>query len=309
MADINTKTTAYFMPLSQLGILQVSGDDAASFLQSMLTNDVQSLNVNQSQLSGFCNAKGRLFAVFLLVRRSNGFQIILPKSMCTTLQQRLSMFVLRSNVTITDSSEASTCLGLTQPKNIDIADLTLPNDIYQSTEHDNSLLIKLPANGSHRYLYLSSPDQSTALSNILQNQQWQLADEAIWQLLDIEADLPMIFPETKEMFTPQQVNLDLIDGVNFDKGCYPGQEIVARLHYLGSPSRRMFLAYSQSIDSLPTPGTKVFDLDGNMRGHLVQAQYDANKILKLLLTLKLSEAEQRLFIDDKTLYDITSIST
>jgi len=309
MADINTKTTAYFMPLSRLGILQVTGDDAASFLQSMLTNDVQSLNINQSQLSGFCNAKGRLFAIFLLVRRSNGFQIILPKSMCPILQQRLSMFVLRSNVTITDISESSTCLGLTQPQNIDIADLKLPSDIYQSTEHDNNLLIKLPANSSHRYLYLSSPDHITNLSDMLQNQHWQLADEAIWQLLDIESDLPMIFPETKEMFTPQQVNLDLINGVSFDKGCYPGQEIVARLHYLGSPSRRMFLAYSQSIGSLPTPGTKVFDLDGNMCGHLVQAQYDANNILKLLLTLKLSEAEQRLFIDDKTLYDITSINT
>ena len=302
---MNTKATAYFTPLSQLGILQITGDDAADFLQNMFTNDIKLLANNQSQLSGFCNAKGRLFAIFLLIRRCNGFQIILPKSMCGLLQQRLSMFVLRANVIITDISEELICLGLIQPLTNNIAGIELPSEDYHGSEINGNLAIKLPGN-CQRYLVLAQPNQISELSNTLQQQKWQQTDPSTWQIVDIKAGLPTIFPESKEMFTPQQVNLDLIEGVSFDKGCYPGQEVVARLHYLGKASRRMFLARCKLTSDLPITGSPVADQEGNTCGHIVRMQSDANDTLILLLSLKLALAKQQLFINNSAISEYPS---
>jgi folate-binding Fe-S cluster repair protein YgfZ len=132
----NEHANYYFMTLDQLGVLQVEGEDAQSLLQNLLTNDVAALAVNQSQLTGLCNPKGRLLAIFLLLRRSNGYQLILPKVMCAGLQQRLSMYILRSKVTITDVSDDMTCVGLTLAPNGILNSRVLPEEIYQASEHD-----------------------------------------------------------------------------------------------------------------------------------------------------------------------------
>ncbi|MBE9533324.1 MAG: hypothetical protein IMF04_04305, partial [Proteobacteria bacterium] len=90
--DIDNDATQQFIPLPQLGMLHIAGEEAQSFLQNLLTNDVNALEINQSQLSGFCNAKGRLFSIFLLIRRDDAYQIVLPLDMCSLLLQRLSMY-------------------------------------------------------------------------------------------------------------------------------------------------------------------------------------------------------------------------
>lgn len=289
--------SSFLMPLNQLGVLQVEGDDAQNLLQNLLTNDVAALAVNQSQLTGLCNPKGRLLAIFLLLRRSNGYQLILPKTMCAGLQQRLSMYILRSKVTINDVSEHLSCMGLTPAVNSVINSHQLPESTYHATEQDDQhdgVLIKYP-NHRSRFLYIGSSNQAAAFTTELLEQQWQLATELDWELLDIEAGLPNVQPETKEQFTPQQVNLDLIDGVSFKKGCYPGQEIVARLHYLGTPSRRMFQAEAQS-SNIVNAGDEVTSDNGNIAGHVVSAQrLDDNSAL-MLLSLKLSEVDNALFV-------------
>ena len=295
--NFNIKATASFMPLTQLGVLKVAGEDSQNLLQNLFTNDVASLSINQAQLSGFCNAKGRLFAIFLLIRRQDYFHIILPKSMCALLQQRLTMYVLRSKVTISDQTNDLVCVGLTQANNNQIEFLSLSNNNYQGHEYNDSLNIKLPGT-VNRWLYLSPQDKADKLCQTLDEQQWQLTSEKVWDLLDIEAGLPMIFPESKEKFTPQQVNLDLVNGVSFNKGCYPGQEVVARLHYLGKPSRRMFLAEAQT-DQLPAGATEVTDNEGNVAGHVVCAQHTDNNTLRLLLSLKLTEHGPKVFLAQK----------
>jgi len=275
-----------FMTLNQLGVIQVEGEDAQSMLQNLLTNDVAALAINQSHLSGLCNPKGRLLAIFSLLRRSNGYLMILPKAMCAGLQQRLSMYILRSKVRITDVSDHMKCMGITLTNNDIINSRVLPNADYQALEHDDSVLIKYPGSQA-RFLYIGSPSQLTNFTTELLEQQWQMATESDWELLDIEAGLPMIQLETKEQFTTQQVNLDLVNGVSFKKGCYPGQEIVARLHYLGTPSRRMFRA---EIDT-PNPinvGDEVTSEEGNVAGHVVRVQQKHDGSLLMLLSLKLS---------------------
>ena len=280
--DLTSKNS--FIPLPQLGVIHISGEEAQPFLQNLLTNDVNALTVNQSQLSGFCNAKGRLFAVFQLIRREDYYQIVLPKSMCIALQQRLTMFVLRTKVSISDESETMNCLGL-MTDNKAITALSLSEDILINYEHAN------------RYLCIVPQQQTSELLTQLDNQQWPLASNTLWEQYDIQEGIPTIVPETKEKFTPQQINLDLINGVSFNKGCYPGQEVVARLHYLGKPSRRMFIAQAHT-DNMPSVGDEVKTESDDVAGHIVQAQSKEPDSIQLLLSLKLAEIEHPLFINE-----------
>lgn len=288
--DASSSSTMSYIPLPELGTLAVSGDDAQTLLQSLLTNDVSALNINESQLSSLCNAKGRLFSIFRLVRHENFYQIIVPLSMITLLQQRLSMYVLRSKVTISNESENTACIGL-----ISTNSTSLPVDIPSSVFPQ-----EIPSlNDIQRYLCIIPHEQLNSLLTALQEQNWKLAATHLWEQANIEAGIPTIHPETKEKFTPQQVNLDLIDGVSFSKGCYPGQEIVARLHYLGKPSRRMWMAEAEAM-KLPTLGDDVTTESGSTAGHIVCLQQKDGHTIQLLVSLKLSEQNNTLFIAKTT---------
>jgi folate-binding protein YgfZ len=281
-----------YMTLAPLGVLHVEGEDGQSLLQNLLTNDVDALAINQSQITGLCNPKGRLLAIFLLVRRHNRYQLILPKTMCAGLKQRLSMYILRSKVTISDVSDSIFCMGLSSATGI--SSLTLPDESYQATEHNDSVIIKYPSS-QPRFLFIGPTAEVNTLISELAEQQWQVATPSQWELLDMEAGLPMIWPETKEQFTTQQVNLDLVNGVSFKKGCYPGQEIVARLHYLGTPSRRMFQGEVQTQNSVEI-GDEVTSDNGNIAGHVVRVEHKNKNTLLMLLSLKLSAVNLGVFV-------------
>ncbi|PHS69718.1 MAG: hypothetical protein COB23_05495 [Methylophaga sp.] len=296
--NTNLAATSCFMPLPQYGVLQIEGADAHDFLQNLLTNDVSALAINQSQLSGFCNAKGRLFSLFLLIRHQEHYQIFLPENMCAILQQRLSMYILRSKVVITNVTDKIVCLGLKQAEE---------GLITENTNKNSPVLIQY-LNTTQQFLYLCPQQQAAEICQNLLKQQWQLTSEKWWDLLDINVGIPLVLPESKEKFTPQQLNLDLINGVSFSKGCYPGQEIVARLHYLGTPSRRMFQATAES-DTLPSPGETITDKEGKVIGHVVRSEYDKKSTIKLLLSLKLSEAHQNALINNTVIVsDIVALA-
>lgn len=288
----HSHANSYFMTLDSLGVLHVEGKDGQGLLQNLLTNDVDALAINQSQITGLCSPKGRLLGIFLLVRRDNGYQLILPKTMCAGLQQRLSMYILRSKVTISDISDTFSCMGLSSAASIN--SLILPEKTYQATECNDSVIIKLPSSRP-RFLFIGPAAEVDTLVSELTEQQWQVAAPSQWELLDIEAGLPMIWPETKEKFTTQQVNLDLVNGVSFKKGCYPGQEIVARLHYLGKPSRRMFQAEVQTANSVDI-GAEVTTDNGNIAGHVVRVEHKDKSTLLMLLSLKLSAINLDVFV-------------
>ena len=270
----------YFAPLPQYGILQITGGDAASFLQNLLTNNVDELAVDHAQISGFCNAKGRLFSIFTLIRRTDGFQIVLPKSMCTLLKQRLSMYILRSDVNISDDSDSLFCVGAFS--NSDIRG-------HGYVQHPND---------SQRALYLCDQDTLQDLLNSFKQHTLQLAPQNIWEQLDITTGIANIWPESKEKFTPQQVDLDLVGGVSFSKGCYPGQEVVARLHYLGQPSRRLFKATADT-NLLPNIADEITTSESSIAGHVVSAQLSGQSV-NLLLSLKLRASTSSLLLNNTT---------
>jgi folate-binding protein YgfZ len=285
-ATISSTTIA---DLSHLGLIAITGKDASIFLQNLLTNDVSEVNEQHSQLTGLCNPKGRLLAIFRLFQWNSNFYLILPRNLLESVLKRLNMYVLRTQVSLTDASSQFCHFGLAGP---------------QASNELKYLLNKVPAtvNEVHQtpsYCVICVPGEPPRFEvlgefNIIQKLWNDLSKIAapvgnnFWELLTIRAGIATIYPETQESFIPQQVNLELTNGVSFTKGCYPGQEIIARMHYRGKPSRRMFLAHI-AADKWPQPGEPIYlanNKEGQI-GEIVTAQpapeggYDSLAVLQL----------------------------
>jgi folate-binding protein YgfZ len=272
MAADNWQTSNVFCDLSHLGLLQLSGEDARSFLQGQVSNDVNALNDSTAHLSAYCSPKGRMLALFLAFAQGDDLFLQLDSGIIEAIAKRLRMYVMRSKVEIADVSNDWARIGVSGP---DAAALLgkhyteLPKGIYAATSIDGGILIQLPSiEDQQRYEIFIAADKATALTNQLAND-FTKADQDQWNWLDIQAGLPEIFAETQQQFVPQMVNLDLLGGINFKKGCYTGQEIVARTHYLGTVKRRTYLA---NINSKTTPkaGDKVVDNTQNEVGQIVR---------------------------------------
>lgn len=262
--------------LDYLGCIRASGTDAQSFLQAQLSNDINILQGSRTQLSAYCNPKGRMLAQFLVLPDKQDYLLLLPRSILEPTLKRLRMFILRSLVTLTDVSDDVVCLGLAgkdieQSLASSASMPSLPTEEYQISESNEIRLSKLPGT-CPRYLCICEQPKAKEL---WQQTSTQLlpSDQHIWHWLDIQAGLPSLWPQTVEEFVPQMLNLELIDGVNFKKGCYPGQEIVARMHYLGKPKRRMY-HLTLKADQAPAPGTDVYETngDGQSAGKIVLAE-------------------------------------
>lgn len=267
----------YLIPLPSYGVITVTGEEASGFLQNLLTNDVQQLGEQPSQMSAMCNPKGRLLAIFVLVKTDNGYHLVLPKSQCAFLAQRLQMFKLRSKVDVIDNSENLHVCGL-QGSNAPTSAISLPSQ--------------------SRALLIATDEQLSSELTVLIDEGWQLAAESSWHIAEIDSGIPIIFPESRELFTAQQLNLDLVGGVSFRKGCYPGQEVVARLHYLGEPKRRLFQALAQT-DAIPPVADTIVNDEKAIMGHIVRA-ISADDKLFMQLSLKLEGAQQKLYLNDGT---------
>jgi folate-binding protein YgfZ len=280
--------------LSHLGLIRVSGVDAETFLQGQLTNDMREVTDTHSNLAGWCNAKGRMVAIFRCFRRHNDYFLQTPLENIPSVVQRLGMFVLRSQVILSDASDELVRVGLTgdcseallQPFFDDLPEQQ--NDVQQ---HDLLTLIRLPG-AKPRYEVIGPV-------NILQ-EFWQTAegqaqptDTDYWALQEIHAGMPTIYQSTKEAFVPQMANMQLIDGVSFNKGCYIGQEVVARMQYLGKLKRRMYLAHVNTT-AAPKPGDELFakqSTSGQGTGKVVEAQANGDGY-DLLAVIEIASAEE-----------------
>lgn len=239
----------FVAPVTDLGLIAVAGEDAARFLHSQLTNDVEHLGPNEARLAGFCTPKGRLQATFLMWRDPAGtVWLQLPRAIQAPLQKRLSMFVMRSKARLRDATneEAVEAVigagGAAAEAALRAQDLVLPEAPMSSTHGERGTVIRLPgALGAPRYLWLTSSEHAQAALPALASR-LALGGNAAWQLAAIHAGVPQVGAATQEQFVPQMINLELLGGVNFKKGCYPGQEIVARSQYLGKLKRRTSLA-------------------------------------------------------------------
>ena len=240
-----------------------------------------------------------MLAQFFVVPDGECYLLMLPRELLAPTLQRLKMFVLRSQVTLEDASEQRICLGLANVDQQVIADLVLPDTDYQLASKDGLLAGKLPAPVS-RWLLLVSAQEAPALWTSL-GASCQPAGAGVWHWLDIQAGIPSVWPQTREEFVPQMLNLELINGVNFKKGCYPGQEIVARMHYLGKPKRRMYRLRLDGTHNIE-PGTDIYAAagDGQSAGKVVLAQPgpQGTELLAVLQVEKAATAELRLGSQD-----------
>jgi hypothetical protein len=254
----------FVAPITDLGLIGASGDEAASFLHSQLTNDVEHLAAGEARLAGYCTPKGRLQASFLMWRDAESVYLQLPRELQAPLQKRLSMFVLRAKAKLRDASDEpqrAVVLGLGGAKaeaalRAQVGEL--PGAPHAVVESALGTVIRLAdAFGAPRYQWLTSVDTALASLPALAAT-LALGGNVAWQLAAIHAGVPQITQKTQEQFVPQMVNMELLGGVNFKKGCYPGQEIVARSQYLGKLKRRTALA---TIDNpAARAGDEVFSL-------------------------------------------------
>ena len=248
--SFSTEST-YLCDLSNLGIIQASGEETQSFLHGQFTNDFNAITSDMSQLSSYCNPKGRMLSIFRVFKQSENYFLLLHKDAIEITLKKLNMFKLMAKVELKDVSDEYVVFGLAGPGSDEIlstVNLTPPKEKNQVTQISDSTVIKIPSQNL-RYLFICKVDRAINIWNDI-SKQVTLANSSIWEIFDIQDGIPQITSATSEAFIPQMVNLELIDGVNFQKGCYPGQEIVARTHYLGKPNRRM---YRIKIDDTKCP--------------------------------------------------------
>jgi folate-binding protein YgfZ len=282
-----------FADLSHYGLISVHGDDAETFLQGQFTNDIRKVSDGSSQLSGLCNPKGRLLATFRVFHRGDSYYLCLPASMLEDVIKRLRMFILRSKVTLEDASDTFVHLGVSggdAQQALHTFAGELPAAVNAVVQDGNHSIIRVP--GIHpSYEIFATLDDARQLWDQL-NVQSAPIGAAAWQLLDIQAGIPVILPQTREAFVPQMTNLQLIDGVSFQKGCYTGQEIVARMQYLGKLKRRMYLARVES-DSQPAGDEEIFAADNAQQsaGKLVSAAPHPDGGYAMLVVLQIASAE------------------
>ena len=254
--------------LSHLDTLRLAGADAVDFLHGQVSCDVKSLGPASSRYGSYSTPKGRMLANFLLWREGDAIVMLLARDLTASVKKRLTMYVLRSKVTITQ--EPGVLLGMSGPKAVTAlaqASLPAPADVHAIARGANGeTVIQLPG---HRFLVSAGIDQGRKI--------WEAASRELtpagataWQWLEITQGLPLVTAATQDQFVPQMANLELIGGVSFQKGCYPGQEIVARMHYLGKVKRRMYRAH---VESDVAPGDELFadDLPDQASGMIINA--------------------------------------
>jgi folate-binding protein YgfZ len=255
--------------LSQLGVIAFRGEDAATFLQGQLTNDVRALHADGAQWSGYCSPKGRLLGNFLAWRNGEDYCLQLSGDILPAVLKRLSMFILRAKVRGRDASDEAVRLvvaGSQAPTAVKAALGAIPEAAMRSVSTEAGQVVRV---GDDKFVLSVAPDRAAAVWQALRQSATPVG-APVWDWLRLSAGIPMIVAATQEQFVPQMVNLEVIGGVSFQKGCYPGQEIVARSQYLGKLKRRMFLAH---VDAAAAPGDHLYsaDMDGQATGTVVNA--------------------------------------
>lgn len=278
--------------LSYFGIIKVSGSDAAKFLQGQLTNDVLQVNANQSQLTAWCNPKGRIIVNLRLFKHQGAYYLFLPQASVEMTLKRLRMYILRAAVQLEDVSHQLVRLGIAGEQSTSLIADNLkcipPAAINASLTLETTTIIRVQGAQPRYLLFTETPQMIwSPLAQFARP-----VGAAIWQWLDILAGLPQIVPATSEEFVPQMINYSLIGGVNFKKGCYTGQEIVARMQYLGTLKRRMYLAKIDTT-SLPQPGDALYvSSEPQSVGKIVNAQWHPHGGVVVLAVIQITHAEQ-----------------
>lgn len=277
-----------------LGLILVNGADAREFLQNQLSNDIDFIDESRYQLSSYSTPKGRLVGIFRVIRVTNGYILVTSRAMVLPLLERLYRYIVQAQVTLADASDYFARIMLQTEQGEILAHPLLPAAPGAVLQNDSVISLQLePIGEQRRFLLLClSANEAIELWNGF-SAQLQIAGFRALRLSEINAGIPAIYPQTSEAFVLQMANLGVLDGVSFTKGCYPGQEIVARMQYLGKLKRRMFLASFES-DRLPLPGEQLVaegksEIDGS--GMVVDAEFDPEGLCHCLYIAQIAKAE------------------
>ena len=276
--------------LSQFGTIKISGEEAQKFLQNLLSSDISAVSLKTAQLSSFNSPKGRMIATFLIWQQGADYYLQLPRTLVAAMHKKLSMYVLRAKVKVSDVSDEIVCLGIAGSVAAEQVkqhcDITLEQD-WDAGQQDGPSVIRISA---QRYQINMAPQRAIALWDKL-SKSAKAAGSGCWDWLNIRAGIPVVTPATQEQFVLQMANLDILGGVSFKKGCYPGQEIVARTHYLGKQKRRMFLAHVESDSAIA--GNELFsaEMSGQPCGMVINASAAPGGGVDLLAVMQISSRE------------------
>ncbi len=276
--------------LSHFGLIAVRGEDALQFLHRQLSSDVTQVSETHSQLSSYCSPRGRMLACFRVFRRNDAIFLRLPAVMLEPMLKRLRLYVLRARASLEDAENVLIRCGYSGPHakaELRQALGACPDHVDACVRAHDITVIHVPGPQSRFELY----GNLTAMQDLWSalNVRAAPVGASPWALLDILSGIPNILPATSDRFVPQMVNLHLLGGVSFTKGCYPGQEVVARMHYLSKLKRRMYRIHLAD-DRVPEPGDEIFAAGKNGTepvGIVVDAQPYSDDGVEALAVLRL----------------------
>lgn len=283
-----TQADALLADLSHEGIIAVEGPDARAFLQGQLSTDIDALTPDLSQLSSWSTAKGRVVAVLRIVPDGDRILLILPRALLASVLKRLTMYVLRAKVTLTDVSDGLAHFGLAGNDAVGLlaaAQLGVP-PAANSIARTHALQVIRLHGKTPRFVILGNTQTLSAAWLGLTRAGAQPVTDNEWALQTIRAGEPAILPETSERFVAQMIGLEELDAVNFRKGCYIGQEIIARAHFRGTVKRHLLHARCDSIAGI-APGTAIENTDsGQAVGEVVDARLNSAGFQEMLIVLQ-----------------------
>jgi tRNA-modifying protein YgfZ len=222
-------------PLPQWGVIRIEGDDAAKFIHGQLTHDFSLLGLNEARLAAFCTAKGRMLASFIGFKRSQGDILLLTSAdLVAAMVKRLSMFVMRANAKVSDASAEFAVWGLSGPAVQTLAGTA--SQAWAKVDLGDASVVELYAvHGVRRQLFVAPDGHAAPAGSTL--------DPALWAWGEVQSAVATVGAPVSEAFVPQMLNYESLGGVNFKKGCYPGQEVVARSQFRGTLKRRAYLVH------------------------------------------------------------------
>jgi len=282
-----------FIYLNTHSTIKVEGDDRIQFLQGQLTQDINLIALDKALFAGFCNPKGRVLAFMLCYMDQASIHIQIDSSIEESFLKRLKMYVLRSKVSMSLLGDQFTCIGFIGFKAL-LEQGIQPPKSYLDIVRSHDVMIMRVGKDTERFQLMGEASKVKSFMQLQLPEYTSMSIES-WNNLNILDGVPDIYPTTQEAFIPQSLNMDLIDGVNFKKGCYTGQEIVARTHYLGKVKRRMYRGFIESQDVL-TPGDQILNEKKEVIGQLVRSARENNSKTNMLIELRVDQAHEALYI-------------
>jgi len=288
---INNDNPSAF-PLSMFAILEITGNDRYAFLQNQFTNDLDN-NKFTSQLSAWCNPKGKVIANFVIINTKSSYLLIFKKDLKDYVFKKLNMYILRSKVTINDISNLYLLLGLSNLNKLELNNSSILLEDGDVKFINKQYITRLP-DFSGRYLIAGN---TKSFKNTIEElkEKIEFVNDTTWELLDILSKIPWITFENKERYLPQMINLDKLKAVSFKKGCFTGQEVIARIHYRGRVKRCLELIKSKYEMHagchlyLKNTGKKV--------GEILNSSYKIDDAFFGLAVIESDKLDNELFVD------------